>query len=96
MRERFEAGDTVQFTFVTSVPPDTVPLFTMVGSGNTVVGSITAQQSDGTAFYAMVTMPSSDDGVYLGEWSTSKTVSGDLYPFKKRFLFNVTRTVRSN
>lgn len=94
MRERFEAGDTVQFTFVTSVPPDTVPLFTMIGSGSATVGSFTTQQSASTAFYAMVTMPSSEDGVYLGQWSTSKVVAGDSYPFVKRFVFNVTRTPR--
>ena len=94
MRDSFEAGDTVQFTFVSSVAPDFTPRFNMVGSGNAVVSSIASVQSGSTAFYAMVTMPSSADGVYVGEWYTEKTVAGDLFPFYKRFLFNVTRTVR--
>lgn len=92
MRPQFEAGDTLQFTFVSSVAPDAEPLFAVIGSGNTLVASVTALSSSSTAFYALFTMPSSADGVYMGEWSAQKSVGGTAYPFRRRFLFNVLRT----
>jgi len=94
MREQIEAGDTVQFTFVTSVAPDTTPLLSVYGSGDTLVASIVSVQSASTAYYSMFTAPSSADGVYLAEWYATKNVSGTAYPFRKRFLFNVARTSR--
>ena len=92
MRPQFEAGDTLQFTFVSSVAPDAAPSFAVVGSGSALVSSATSLSSGETAFYSLYTMPSSADGVYMGEWSAQKTVSGVAYPFRKRFLFNVSRT----
>lgn len=94
MRPQFESGDTVQFTFTSSVAPDAAPTFAVIGSGDAVVSSVTALTSGSTAFYSLYTMPSSADGVYMGEWSALKTISGVAYPFKKRFLFNVVRTSR--
>jgi hypothetical protein len=94
MRDRFEAGDSVQFTFVSSIAPDSVPSFAVfsVNSEGLLVNSQTAQQSATTAFYAMFTMPQSEDGAYLGEWTAFKTVAGTSYPFRKRFDFEVIRT----
>ncbi len=92
MREQFEAGDTVQFTFVSSIAPDSAPRFTMTGSGGTLTNSQTSTSSGSTSYYAMVTMPASADGVYLGEWYAQKTVAGTQYPFYTRFNFNVART----
>ena len=94
MRPQFEAGDTVQFTFVSSIAPDTSPRFTITGSGNAVINSLTAIQSGGssTQFYALVTMPNSSDGSYIAEWYALKTAGGDTFPFYKRMLFNVVRT----
>ena len=92
MREQFEAGTTVQFTFVSSVQPDAEPRLSLVGSGNTLVHSITATASSVTMYYAMVTMPASADGLYLGEWFVEKTSAGATHPFYKRFVFNVMRT----
>lgn len=92
MRAQYEAGDTVQFTFTSSVAPDAAPVFSVVGPGDVVVSSVTALASGTTAFYSLFTMPSSADGVYMGEWSAQKTVGGDAFPFRRRFLFNVLRT----
>ena len=92
MREQFEAGDTVQFTFTSFVAPNVEPRFSVLGSGSTLVQSMTSVMSSVTAFYAMVTMPSSADGVYMGEWYAEKTSAGSTYPFYKRFVFNVIRT----
>jgi hypothetical protein len=92
MRSQHEAGDTVQFTFTSSVAPDAAPSFAIIGSGDALVSSATALTSGTTAYYSLYTMPSSADGVYMGEWSAQKTVSGTAYPFRRRFLFNVART----
>ena len=94
MRETFEVGDSVQFTFVCSVAPDASPSFAMFSDseGATLVQSQTSQQSSTLAFYAMQTM--STEGVYVGEWRAAKTVAGTVYPFVKRVTFNVIRTRR--
>jgi hypothetical protein len=92
MRQQHEAGDTVQFTFTSSVAPDAAPSFAIIGSGDALVSSATALTSGSTAYYSLYTMPSSADGVYMAEWSAQKTVSGTAYPFRRRFLFNVART----
>jgi hypothetical protein len=94
MRAQHEAGDTVQFTFTTSVAPDAAPSFAVVGGSDALVSSATALSSGTTAYYAMYTMPNSADGVYMGEWLAQKTVSGTPYQFRKRFLFNVVTTRR--
>jgi hypothetical protein len=91
-RDEFEAGDTLQFTWVSSVDPDAAPYFAVFGSGDALVSSQTAQTSGTAQYYAVYTMPSSSDGVYLWEWGADKTVAGTAYPFRKRSLFNVVRT----
>lgn len=93
MREQYEAGDTVQFTFTSSVAPDAAPRISIWGPNDlsTLVSSVTATQSSTTEFYAMITMPMSADGVYQAEWYAAKTVLGEVYPFYKRVLFNVAR-----
>jgi hypothetical protein len=92
MRSQFEAGDSIQFTFTSSVAPDAAPSFAVVGSGESLISSATALTSGSTAFYSLYTMPGSADGVYMGEWAAVKTVGGTPYQFRKRFLFNVVRT----
>ena len=94
MREQYEAGDTMQFTWVSSAAPDAAPYFAVFGSGDTLINSQTTQQSASTQFYAVFTMPASADGLYLWEWGATKTVAGTPYPFRKRNLFNVARTRR--
>jgi len=94
MRDTFEIGDTVQFTFTTSVAPDNAPILKITGITDSVVASITAQQSTTTAYYAMYTTPTSN-GVYMGEWYAQKTVASSAYDFRKKFLFNVITTQRS-
>jgi hypothetical protein len=94
MREQFEAGDSLQFTFVTSVAPDAAPYLAIFGSGEALVSSATANTSDATSYYSVFTMPSTADGPYLGEWGAQKTVAGTPYPFRKRFQFNVVRMRR--
>ncbi len=94
MREQFEAGDSRQFTWVSSVAPDAAPILKVTGLAGTIINSITAQQSDTTHFFALFTMPTSE-GVYMGEWYAEKTVVSSAYPFVSRFLFNVAQTTRS-
>lgn len=91
--DQFEAGDTVQFTFVASVAPDAAPTYKVTGVADTVIASITAVQSSTTAFYALFTMPTSV-GIYVGEWLAKKTFSGSAYDFITRFLFKVDQTRR--
>ena len=93
MREQYESGDTVQFTFVSSVAPDANPRLAITNNSGTLVSSATAQSSDSCSFFAMMTMPGSADGVYRGEWYAQKTTAGDTFPFYKRFLFNVATTL---
>lgn len=95
MRETFEPGDSLQFTFVCSIVPDSAPSFAVFADseGATLVQSQTSQTSAALAYYAMQTMPSSE-GVFVGEWRALKTVGATTYPFIKRFTFNVTRTRR--
>lgn len=94
MRDTFELGDSLQFTFVCSIVPDSAPSFAMFSdsAGATLVQSQTSQTSTTLAYYAMQTM--SAEGVYVGEWKALKTVAGTIYPFVKRVVFNVTRTNR--
>lgn len=93
MREQYESGDTVQFTFVSSVAPDSNPRLAITNNSGTLISSITAQASDTCSYFAMVTMPGSADGIYRGEWYAAKTTSGETFPFYKRFLFNVATTL---
>lgn len=93
MRDTFDTLNTVQFTFVSSVAPDSAPVFKVTGIADTVINSISATQSDSTHFYTLFTMPNSQ-GVYMGEWFAQKTVAGSVYNFNKKFLFNVRPTRR--
>lgn len=93
MREQYESGDTVQFTFVSSVAPDANPRLAITNNSGTLISSMTSQSSDSCSFFAMVTMPASSDGIYRGEWYAAKTTAGDTFPFYKRFLFNVATTL---
>lgn len=86
MIDPFEPGNTIQFTFVSSVAPDSAPILKITGIAQTVVASITATQSDTTHYYTLYTVPTSE-GVYLGEWFAQKTFSGSAYNYIKRFLF---------
>lgn len=91
MRPQFEPGNTVQFTFVSSIAPDAAPTFKVLNAANTAVASITAATSDSTNYYAMYTMPTTQ-GAYVGEWVAAKTVAGSAYNFVKRFVFNIRLT----
>jgi len=85
----FEQGNTVEFTFVSSVAPDSAPVFGVVQhETGTIVASITSQQSDTTHYYALFTMPGSI-GYYRGEWNAVRTFNSSAYQFKKRFGFKV-------
>lgn len=90
----FEAGDTKQFTWQSSVAPDAPPSLAIFNDSGTMINSLTTVQSDSTHFYGLVTLPNSADGIYLEEWKAQCTVSavGSTFPFIKRTLFNVVRT----
>ena len=88
----FEQGNTLQFTWVSSVAPDAAPTFKVKdGRTSTIITSVTALQSDATHYYALYTMPTSD-GFYSAEWFAQKTVLGSAYNFIKRFGFRVDET----
>lgn len=95
MRPVFEPGNTIQFTLTSSVAPDSAPIFKVLGSGNTVLSSITSITSNTTNYYALYTMPTTE-GAYVGEWFALKTVASSAYQFVKRFVFNVKRTEELN
>lgn len=88
MIETYEPLDTRMFTFVSSVAPDSAPIFKVTGIGGSVITSITAISSDTTHYYALYTMPTSE-GFYIGEWYALKTVVGSAYTFTKKFLFKI-------
>lgn len=90
-RPVIEPGNTVQFTFVASVAPDSAPTFKVRDVGDTVVASITAVQSDSTHYYALYTVPDSDQPM-VGEWYALKTFSGSARVFIKKYPFNVAKT----
>lgn len=89
--EVFEPGNTIQFTFVSSVAPNSEPIFKVTGVAQTVIASLTSAQSDTTHYYALFTMPTSE-GVYLNEWFAQKTVAGSAMNFIKRSIFQVKET----
>lgn len=85
-----EPLNTVQFTFTSSIAPDSAPTLLITGIDSSVT-SITATASDTTNYYALYTAVQSE-GVYIGKWIAQKTVSGSVYNFNKAFLFNVKMT----
>ena len=87
-----EAGNTIQFTWVSSVAPDAAPVFKAIDDSDTVVNCLTAIQSNTTSYYALYTTPGSDQWM-VGEWFAQKTVSGSARNFVKKFPFKVERTI---
>lgn len=91
-RPTFEQGNTVQFTFVSSVAPDSAPVFSVTDALNeTVVASFSSVQSDTTNYYALFTMPASN-GFFVGRWDALKTFQGSVRNFTQRFVFKVQET----
>ena len=85
-----EPLSTIQFTFTSSIAPDSAPTVLVTGIDSTVT-SLTSISSDSTNYYALYTATSSE-GVYVGKWVAQKTVNGSAYNFAKAFLFNVKQT----
>lgn len=91
---RLERGNTVQFTWTSSVAPDSAPIFKVTdGRSSTVVASLTSIQSDSTNYYALYTLPDIDGVHYTGEWFAIATFQGSARQFIKRFRFKVAETV---
>jgi hypothetical protein len=88
MRPVFETLDTVQFTFTTSVAPNSGVALEIYDAAGAAVGSVWAASSDATHQYAFFTTPNTP-GAYLGLWSAYKTYQGSAYRFSKRFAFNI-------
>lgn len=86
----FDTGGTVQFTFVSSVAPDSAPTFKVIDAANNV-SSFTSVSSDSTSFYSLYTMPNTE-GLFIGEWVAVKTFTGSALPFIRRFVFKVSET----
>lgn len=89
-RPEYEAGNTPLFKWASKVAPDSFPTFTVFqkNTGILVNSFGFAVQSDATHFFALVTMPGSEQELE-GVWSTVKTFSGVVYPLVKRFEFAV-------
>lgn len=69
--ERFEGGDTRQFTVTLSVAPDGAPSLAIYNSSGTLVSSATASQSGaGYNYYSMYSLPASA-GFYKYQWVIS-------------------------
>jgi len=88
----FESLNSVQFTFVSSVAPDSAPLFSVTGRTGTVVASFTSATSNSTSFYALYTMPDDVQTFQVAKWTAVKTVSGSAYNFVRRIRFKVEQT----
>lgn len=83
----FEQDTTVQFTWVSSVAPDSAPVFSVTdGLTDTVVDSFSSVQSNSTNYYALFTMPNSN-GFFIGQWTAVKTFQGSARNFISRFVF---------
>ena len=88
MKPVFETLDTVQFTFTTSIAPNSGVVLSVFDAAGNAVSSIWAVSSDTTHLYALFTTPNTP-GAYLGLWKAYKTFQGSEYQFSKRFGFNV-------
>lgn len=90
----FELGNTIQFTWVSTVAPDSAPLFSVrEEQSQSIVASVTAIQSASNAFYGLFTIPASEGLFYTAEFLALKTVQGSAYQFTKRLAFKAERTV---
>ena len=86
---KFEGGNTIQFTFVSTIAPNAAPIFSVIDDKGTVLTSETSQQSNATNYYAMFTMPNSPDKYFVGRWLAQKTVASSVRDFVRRFGFKV-------
>lgn len=83
----FQGGHTVQFTWTSSVAPDSAPIFSVVNTAGTVLSCGTAITSGATQFYQLFTMPDSSQFL-LTRWRALKTVQGSAYQFlREAFIF---------
>lgn len=89
---QFEAGNTMKFTFQSSVAPDSAPTLKIKSGPSTVIASITSQQSTSTDFWALFTMPNSKDTFYVAEWFAERTLISSAYQLVKRQGFRVIRS----
>jgi hypothetical protein len=92
--QTFEPGDTKQFTWQASVAPDAAPNLRIYAlSDDTVIASMTGQQSDSTHFWTLYTLPATE-GYYRGEWHARKTLLGSAYNVVTAFVVQVRQTRR--
>jgi len=85
--EKYEKGDTKQFTISFSISPGTEPLLSIYDKNETLVSSVTASQSSDYDYYVLQTLPSTV-GMYSYVWKV--TVGGKDYI--SRGLFEVVET----
>jgi hypothetical protein len=81
-------GDTVKFTLTSSAPPDAAPLFTVTDAGGSLVTSMTAATSDATHYYALHTATTTP-GYFIATWQIQKTLTGSVYPFFRKTVFQI-------
>ena len=90
----FETGQTVQFTWQSSVAPDAAPTLVIKDGPASAIASISAIQSDSTHYWAPFTMPGTPEQHYVAEWTALKTLTSpaSTFDFVKREGFKVVRT----
>lgn len=87
---QFETGDTVQFTWTSSVAPDSAPTL-LIRDASSTVASITGTQSNTTNYYALYTTPAVPN-YFVAEWVGFKTHVGSAYQVTKRMRFKTVTT----
>lgn len=96
---QFPPATTEQFTWVSTIAPNSgsviLKIWTFDGNGDpaSVIASITAQQSDGTHYYGLYTMPNTQD-YYRAEFFALKTFASSNYQFRHFLNFQVRDVVR--
>lgn len=90
----FEAGTTIQVTFVASVAPDGPPTLVVTDQVGTVVATATAVSSgDGSFFSVFATPDNPGISYYLATWNATKTFPGGAFPVVQRVAFRTRKTM---
>ncbi len=85
----FQAGNAVQFTWVSTLAPNSAPIFALYENNtDTVVSTMTAISSDTTHYYALGQLPGSEQWM-TAEWTAEKTIGSSVWTFVNRFAFAV-------
>lgn len=89
----FETGNTIQFTWTSSLAPDAAPSFAVRDSAGTLLASMTSVTSDTTHYSALYTIPTSPvEAYYMAEWRANKTLVSSSRAFVRKIIFKADET----